>query len=45
MGLNQPPIVVMMENYRTGSIWKLFMIDKDVQNGLKRLNKETAERK
>jgi len=45
MGLNQAPIVVMMENYRTGLLWKLFMSDKDVQNGLKRLNKETAERK
>jgi hypothetical protein len=30
----------MMENYRTGSIWKLFMIDKDVQNGLKKLATE-----
>ncbi|HJW17368.1 MAG TPA: glucoamylase family protein [Flavisolibacter sp.] len=45
MGLNQAPIVVMMENYRTGFIWKLFMSDKDVQNGLSTLNKETAERK
>jgi hypothetical protein len=43
MGLNQAPIVVMLENYRTGLIWKLFMSDKDVQNGLKRLNKETAD--
>jgi exo beta-1,2-glucooligosaccharide sophorohydrolase (non-reducing end) len=45
MGLNQAPIVVMMENYRTGLIWKLFMSDKDVQNGLHRLNKETSETK
>jgi exo beta-1,2-glucooligosaccharide sophorohydrolase (non-reducing end) len=45
MGLNQAPIVVMMENYRTGLIWKLFMSDKDVQNGLQKLNKETSERK
>jgi hypothetical protein len=33
----------MMENYRTGLLWKLFMSDKDVQNGLKRLNKETDD--
>ena len=45
MGLNQAPIVVMMENYRTGLIWNLFMSDKDVQNGLEKLNKETADKK
>ena len=27
MGLNQAPIVVMTEDYRTGLIWKLFMSD------------------
>ena len=37
MGLNQAPIVVMIENYRTGLIWKLFMNNPDVQNGLKKL--------
>ena len=25
MGLNQGPIVVMIENYRSGLLWKLFM--------------------
>ena len=25
MGLNQAPMVVMIENYRTGLLWKLFM--------------------
>ncbi len=25
MGLNQAPIIVMVENYRTGLIWKQFM--------------------
>jgi hypothetical protein len=25
MGLDQAPIVVMVENYRTGLIWKMFM--------------------
>ena len=38
MGLNQAPMTVMIENYRTGLIWKLFMQDKDIQNGLKKLN-------
>lgn len=38
MGLNQAPMTVMIENYRTGLIWKLFMQDKDVQEGLKKIN-------
>jgi exo beta-1,2-glucooligosaccharide sophorohydrolase (non-reducing end) len=37
MGLNQAPVTVMIENYRTGLIWKLFMSDPDVQNGLKKI--------
>ena len=31
------PIVVMIENYRTGLLWKLFMKITDIQNGLKKL--------
>jgi exo beta-1,2-glucooligosaccharide sophorohydrolase (non-reducing end) len=31
MGLNQAPIVVMIENYRTGLIWKLFMSNPEIQ--------------
>lgn len=38
MGLNQAPMTVMIENYRTGLIWKLFMQDPDVKSGLKKLN-------
>jgi exo beta-1,2-glucooligosaccharide sophorohydrolase (non-reducing end) len=41
MGLNQAPMTVMIENYRTGLIWKLFMSDVDVKQGLKRLETET----
>ena len=41
MGLNQAPMTVMIENYRTGLIWKLFMSDVDVKQGLKRLEAET----
>ena len=40
MGLNQAPMVVMIENYRTGLLWKLFMSDKDVQSGLRKLAAE-----
>jgi len=45
MGLNQAPQVVMIENYRTGLIWKLFMQDADVQNGLKKLELESKNMK
>ena len=38
MGLNQAPMTVMIENYRTGLLWKLFMKDPDIQNGLNKLN-------
>ncbi|MDR2118022.1 MAG: hypothetical protein LBP25_00595 [Tannerellaceae bacterium] len=31
MGLNQAPVTVMIENYRTGLIWNLFMKDPDIQ--------------
>ncbi len=37
MGLNQAPIVVMIENHRTGLIWDLFMKNQDVQNALKKI--------
>jgi hypothetical protein len=44
MGLNQAPMVVMIENYRTGLIWKLFMQNPEIQNGLKKLDSETKLR-
>lgn len=31
MGLDQAPIVVMVENYRSGLIWKLFMSNPEIQ--------------
>ncbi len=37
LAIDQGPIVVMIENYRSGLIWKLFMNIPDVQNGLKKL--------
>ncbi|HEV7620860.1 MAG TPA: glucoamylase family protein, partial [Flavisolibacter sp.] len=37
LAIDEGPIVVMIENYRSGLIWKLFMQNKDVQNGLKKL--------
>ena len=37
LAIDQGPIIVMIENYRSGLLWKLFMKDPDVQNGLKKL--------
>lgn len=37
LAIDQGPIVVMMENYRTGLLWNLFMSSPDVQQGLKKL--------
>lgn len=34
MGLNQAPMTVMIENYRTGLIWDLFMSAPEVKEGL-----------
>ena len=41
MGLNQAPMTVMIENYRTGLLWKLFMSDPDVKSGMEKLQLET----
>jgi hypothetical protein len=45
MGLNQAPITVMIENQRTGLIWKLFNSNPEIQTMLKKLNDTTAELK
>ena len=37
LAIDQGPIVVMIENYRSGLLWKLFMSCPEVQNGLKKL--------
>jgi exo beta-1,2-glucooligosaccharide sophorohydrolase (non-reducing end) len=37
MGLNQAPIAVMLENYRTGLIWKLFMSNPEITPMLDRI--------
>ncbi len=35
MGLNQGPIVVMIENHRSGLIWRLFMSNPEIEPALK----------
>jgi hypothetical protein len=42
MGLNQAPIVVMVENYRTGLVWKNFQANSEIQAMLKKLDATTA---
>jgi hypothetical protein len=41
LAIDQGPIIVMIENYRTGLIWKLFMNIPEIQSGLKKLGFES----
>ena len=45
LAIDQGPIVGMIENYRTGLLWKLFMSSPDVQRGLDKLGFESAPTK
>jgi exo beta-1,2-glucooligosaccharide sophorohydrolase (non-reducing end) len=42
MGLNQAPITVMIENQRTGLIWKLFMSNPEIKPMLDRISAVTS---
>lgn len=41
LAIDQGPIPVMIENHRSGLLWKLFMANEDVKNGLKKLGFES----
>jgi hypothetical protein len=43
MGLNQAPIVSMVENYRTGLVWKSFMANPEIGAMLKKLDAATKQ--
>jgi len=43
MGLNQAPITVMVENYRTGLVWKQFMSNPEIGEMLRKLDAVTAK--
>ena len=43
MGLNQAPIVVMIENHRTGLVWKNFMANPEIEQMLHKLDAVTAK--
>ncbi|MCE1156680.1 MAG: beta-glucosidase, partial [Bacteroidales bacterium] len=37
LAIDQGPVAVMMENYRSGLIWKLFMQQPEIKRGLQLL--------
>ncbi|TCC88310.1 glucoamylase family protein [Pedobacter hiemivivus] len=37
LAIDQGPIIVMIENYRSGLLWKLFMSSPEIQKGLNKL--------
>ncbi|MGN6618254.1 MAG: glucoamylase family protein [Ilyomonas sp.] len=41
LAIDQGPIIVMIENYRTGLLWKLFMNIPEIKSGLKKLDFES----
>lgn len=41
LAIDQGPIVAMIENYRTGLLWKLFMSCPEVKTGLKKIGFES----
>jgi exo beta-1,2-glucooligosaccharide sophorohydrolase (non-reducing end) len=43
MGLDQAPITVMVENYRTGLVWKNFMANPEIGDMLRRLDAATGK--
>ena len=42
LAIDQGPEIVMIENYRTGLLWKLFMSVPEVQGGLRKLGFESS---
>jgi hypothetical protein len=45
LAIDQGPIIVMIENYRSGLLWNLFMSCPEVQKGLKKLGFESPHLK
>jgi len=37
LAIDQGPIIIMIENYRTGLLWNHFMKNQEVQTGLTKL--------
>jgi hypothetical protein len=45
LAIDQGPIIVMIENYRTGLLWDLFMSSPEIKDGLKKLGFEEQNTK
>lgn len=45
LAIDQGPIAVMIENYRSGMLWKLFMGNPEIKNGLNKLGFSTTLQK
>jgi len=45
LAIDQGPIIVMIENYRSGLLWDLFMSCPEIQTGLKKLDIESPSLK
>lgn len=43
LAIDQGPIIVMIENHRTGLLWNLFMSAEEVQQGLQKLGMQLPE--
>ena len=43
MGLDQAPIVVMVENYRSGLIWRLFMSNPEIRSMLPKIRMDITQ--
>ena len=43
MGLNQAPMAVMIENYRSGLLWNFFMKNEEVQHALTKIKNLTKK--
>ena len=35
LGIDQGPIIIMIENYRTGNVWRRFMRNPEILHGLR----------
>jgi len=42
LAIDQGPIIVMIENYRSGLLWKIFMSCPEIQKGLKKLDFQSS---
>jgi hypothetical protein len=43
MGLNQAPVTVMIENYRSGLLWNLFMANPEISSGIEKIKNFPAK--